>query len=439
MRKWMVLLILFVGLWACDDDKSNDQIQTSSDAVNFEQEGGEISILIKATADWNVDATDNWCFVQPDKEKGSFFVIASENESPVPRMTVLKVIAGNCIKEIDVVQEGSTESEFYLSENEASVYDLNDNYAVVVHSKEAWTARTAGNWFTIEPESGDAGVTLVRVQFPRNTLNVERQGKITFESKDGEVQEFDFKQEAALPDSRLQDSLALVAFYDAVHGDDFKNETFQNWKTGRLETWNGVKVTNNRVTSLILPDKVRVRGIIPEEIKYLSHLKDLNLLNSGVGGNIPKGLGRCVNLESCTIGEDGYSEAVGNISGSLPNSLCALQKLNLFTCKASHLGGVLPEVYANLSGLKALTLEKNALTGSLPVAWKYLTQVGYLYLASNSLAGEFPREWVSMKRITMLDLSGNEGLYGVMPAEIVTTASGYAGFVIIEGTNIVKE
>lgn len=435
----MVLLILFVGIWACDDDESNDQIQTSSDAVNFEQEGGEVSVLIKATADWNVEAADNWCFIQPDKEKNTFFVIASENENPVPRMTVLKVIAGNCVKELDVIQEGSTESDFYLSENEASVYDLNDNYAIVVHSKEAWTTRTSGNWFTIEPEIGDAGVTLVRVHFSQNTLNVERQGRITFESKNGEVQEFDFKQEAALPDSRLQDSLALVAFYDAVRGDDFKDGIFKNWKAGRLETWRGVGIADNRIVSLRLSGDVMAQGTLPDEFKYLSHLEDLNLLNTGIGGNIPKSLGRCINLMSCTIGEDGYSEAIGNITGALPNSLCALQRLQFFTCKASRLGGMLPEVYANLSSLKSLTLEKNALTGPLPIAWKYLTQISYLYLASNSLAGEFPQEWVSMKRITMLDLSRNEGLYGVMPAEIVATAAGYAGYVIIDGTNIVKK
>ena len=440
MRKWMVLLVCFICSWACDDKESDDdKIQVSSEVANFEQEGGEISILIKATADWSVEVENDWCFIQPDKENGAFFVIASENENPTPRMTVLRILAGNCAKEIDVVQEGSDEINFFLSENEASVYDLNDNYAVIVHSDVSWTASKAGNWFTIEPESGEAGVTLVKIHFPQNTLNVERQGKITFESKNGDVQEFDFKQEAALLDSRRQDSLALIAFYNAVHGDDIKGEgKLENWKEGNLDTWQGVVMKDNRVFNLVLTMPI-AQGYIPEDFKYLSRLEYLNLSGTGVKGTIPKGLGRCVNLQSCVLGENVFSSTQSDLAGELPNSICALQKLNNFTCSGTRVGGVLPELYGNLSSLISLHLSKNAITGPLPVAWKYLVQVGYVDLSSNALAGEFPQEWSVWKNITNFDLSMNEGLYGVIPTEILTVVSSFAGSVNIRGTNIVNK
>lgn len=438
MRKWMVLFVWTICLWACDDEQSNDQIQMSSDVANFEQGGGEISILIKATADWNVAVMDDWCFVQPDKEKGSFFVIASENESAVPRMTVLSVVAGNCVKEVDVIQAGSGESKFSLSENEANVYDLNDNYAVVVHSDVAWNATKAGNWFTIEPESGEAGVTLVRVQFSQNKLNVERQGMIAFETKNGDVQEFRLKQEVALPDSRYQDSLALVALYDACQGDHFEGDgVFKNWKKGNLDTWEGVVLKEGRVSTLRL---VQVgQGYLPEDIKYLSCLEELYLKGSGLGGSIPRGLGRCVNLSYCVFGDESYSSAGSNMTGALPNSLCALRRLQTFTCYNTRIGGELPEVYGNLSNLKNLTLEGNALTGALPVAWKYLVQIYSLYLSGNALVGEFPEEWGIWENIWVLDLSKNEGLYGVLPSELVATTAANGGNVIIYGTNIVNK
>ncbi|WP_292267364.1 BACON domain-containing carbohydrate-binding protein [Butyricimonas sp.] len=439
MKKWMVLLVCFICSCACDDKESNDKIQTSSDVANFEQEGGEISILIQATADWSVEVDNDWCFVQPDKENGAFFVIASENENPTPRMTVLRLIAGNCVKEIDVVQEGSDEINFFLSENEASVYDLNDNYAVVVHSDVPWTANNAGNWFVTEPVSGEAGVTLVKIRFSQNTLNAERQGKITFESKNGDVQEFRFKQEAALLDSRRQDSLALIAFYNAVHGDELKAEgKLENWKEGNLETWQGVVLENNRVFNLVLTMPI-AQGYIPTDFKYLSHLKYLNLSGTGIGGTIPKELGRCVNLQTCVLGENIYSSSQSDLSGDLPNSVCALQKLEHFTCCGTHVGGILPELYGNLSRLISLNLSKNAITGPLPVAWKYLVQVAYVELESNALVGEFPQEWSVWKNITTFDVSNNVGLYGVLPPEIVAVATSYGGSVNIRGTNIVNE
>ncbi|MEN8194565.1 MAG: hypothetical protein ABFS12_17225, partial [Bacteroidota bacterium] len=42
-----------------------------------------------------------------------------------------------------------------------------------------------------------------------------------------------------------QDSLALVALYDSTDGNNWTNN--ENWLTGPVSTWYGIKVLENRV------------------------------------------------------------------------------------------------------------------------------------------------------------------------------------------------
>ena len=62
---------------------------------------------------------------------------------------------------------------------------------------------------------------------------------------------------------REQDSLALVALYNATNGDAWTNKT--GWKTARLEQWYGIYLGNNRVIRIELYDN-QLAGSIPAEI-----------------------------------------------------------------------------------------------------------------------------------------------------------------------------
>lgn len=155
--------------------KRRIRLNWSAAVLSYESEGGEQGVLIQSSADWTVKPADAWCFVQPDKENGQFAVVVAENEDFSPRMTVLKLEAGNCVQEIDVLQEGR-QGDLVLSANKGVAYDLNDNYAVVVTSKYPWTSSVSGNWLTAEPASGEAGSTVVRIRFSVNMASAERGG-----------------------------------------------------------------------------------------------------------------------------------------------------------------------------------------------------------------------------------------------------------------------
>ena len=56
------------------------------------------------------------------------------------------------------------------------------------------------------------------------------------------------------------DSLALVALYQATDGATWANNT--NWLIGPVSQWAGVEVTANRVTSLALSDNQLIRNLV---------------------------------------------------------------------------------------------------------------------------------------------------------------------------------
>lgn len=439
MKKWIGLWMLLLFIASCSDDETKlDAIELSASMLNYDSEGGEQSVLIQASAEWQVLSDATWCFVKEEKETGQFFVIVSENPDFNSRMTVLKLSAGNCVKEIDVQQKGKT-TKLALSSNEAFAYDLNDNYAVVLHAESAWKASVAGNWFTVEPSSGEAGTHLIRLSFSQNKTQAERLGTISFESEDCANCLFKFTQGAALPDSRYQDSLALLKIYDAIGGDELKAAGYlKNWKEGPLENWHPYLMRDGRVVNLRLEGNIGNGRSIPDDVKYLSHLEEFFASSTGVGGELPVGLGRCVALKAIRISYFFEDIMTGNISGELPKNWCTLKNLQAVDLYGNKISGSLPLEYANMPQLKIFQVSKNELTGELPAIWSIIPGMYNLLLVSNKFTGEIPEEWSLWSQLAVLDVAKNSGLFGKVPAGVWTNCQNNGGYVGLNGTNIIQ-
>ena len=110
-----------------------------------------------------------------------------------------------------------------------------------------------------------------------------------------------------------------------------------NWiTTTRITAWDGITVSNSRVTELFLRNK-RLTGRIPTQLGNLSQLTDLNLRGNRLTGRILSQLG----------------------------NLSQLQTLNL---RGNRLTGPIPPALANLSHLTQLHLRNNQLCGDIPQA-----------------------------------------------------------------------
>lgn len=128
--------------------------------------------------------------------------------------------------------------------------------------------------------------------------------------------------------SRYQDSLALVDLYNSTNGASWFSST--GWLTDPLDTWEGVTLTNNRVSDIMLDGK-NLTGQIPASIGQLTSLQVLLL-----GGN--------------------------NLSGVIPAEIGNLVQLMVLDLSRNSLSGAVPATLDNLIELMSLFLYDNALT-----------------------------------------------------------------------------
>lgn len=91
-----------------------------------------------------------------------------------------------------------------------------------------------------------------------------------------------------------QDSLALVALYNATNGPNWANKT--NWLTGPVSTWQSITVTAGRVTQINLASN-GLSGTLPAELGNLTNLISLYLNTNQLTGSIPAELGQLASLQ----------------------------------------------------------------------------------------------------------------------------------------------
>ena len=117
----------------------------------------------------------------------------------------------------------------------------------------------------------------------------------------------------AVSGSAETDREALVAFYNATYGENWRDN--DNWLSDApIGEWYGVNTNGDgRVISLVL-DANNLSGEIPAELGSLSHLVRLSLYSNDLSGEIPAELGSLSNLRELDLNTN-------NLSGCVPSSL----------------------------------------------------------------------------------------------------------------------
>jgi len=206
---------------------------------------------------------------------------------------------------------------------------------------------------------------------------------------------------------REQDSLALVALYNATNG--------PNWTTTwnlyqPMDTWHGVSLnTAGQVRTLYL-DNNQLNGHIPTEIGNLSHLTFLKLNRNKLSGNIPPELGNLSNLQYLWLDNN-------QLSGSIPIQLGNLSKLGWLSLEKNQLSGSIPKSIGNLTKLSRIFFSKNKFSGSIPPELGNLSSLQYLWLDNNQLIGTIPAQLGNLTNLINLRLNDNN-LSGSIPTQL---------------------
>ncbi len=217
-------------------------------------------------------------------------------------------------------------------------------------------------------------------------------------------------QEDSILTTIKQDSLALVALYDSTGGVSWSNQA--NWKTGPVNTWFGITLTNNRVSALDLSSN-NLSGAIPAEIGDLTELTVLKLNDNNLTGDIPSEIGNLKNLEALQLQQN-------NLSGAIPEELGGMENLIILWLFDNELSQEIPAVLGNLSSVTQFNLSSNELTGEIPASIWDLVNLLELRLNNNELSGSLPAEIGNLTQLKRLHLEANQ-FSGVLPAEIGQT------------------
>ena len=204
-----------------------------------------------------------------------------------------------------------------------------------------------------------------------------------------------------------QDSLALVALYNHTDGANWTDHT--NWLTGPVNTWFGITVSSQRVTSLKLNGN-KLKGSIPTEIGNLSSLRILQLKKNQLEGEIPAVVWNLTDLTDLRLGENA-------LTGSLPPEISNLLKLEWLVLEKNEFSGTIPHEIGSLSAFLHLYLNDNQFTDSIPSELGNCSLLKELFLENNQFMGNIPSSLGHLTSCYRLYLSNNQ-LTGTIPSEI---------------------
>ncbi|MEO9021272.1 MAG: T9SS type A sorting domain-containing protein [Ginsengibacter sp.] len=232
----------------------------------------------------------------------------------------------------------------------------------------------------------------------------------------------------------VQDSLALVDFHDNTYGAHWRGDPSKRWDLSTpVSGWNGIGITNNRVTSIKLVGLID-SGRIPSSFGNMTALTSIYFLDDKIYmAPLPESFSNLINLTSLKMSAVfwylPFPKSITNLPklthldlqdnfflDSIPSSLgnlTQLQYLDLSRC-FSYNGSNLPVELGNLINLQALILTSANISDTIPESLTNLNSLENLDVSGNKLTGYIPFALNNLQKLIYLGLNDNEFTFQVL-------------------------
>ncbi|KAK1570459.1 hypothetical protein Q3G72_002218 [Acer saccharum] len=209
-------------------------------------------------------------------------------------------------------------------------------------------------------------------------------------------------------DNNITDPAEVTALQDIKNSLIDINKNLSNWNRGDpcTSNWTGVLCFNAtkddgylHVRELQLLN-MNLSGQLSPELGRLSYLEILDFMWNNITGPIPKEIGNIKSLFLLLLN--------GNqLTGSLPEELGYLPNLDRIQIDQNNISGPLPSSFANLNKTKHFHMNNNSISGQIPPELSRLPKLVHFLLDNNNLSGHLPPEFSNLPDLLIIQLDNN--------------------------------
>lgn len=245
-----------------------DWITLPGKAVELDIKNNSKTVVVSSKVNWTAVSDADWLVFEPSSGKAGeteVKITSTLNEDKENSGTIMfsSSDAGN-LKDIQLtVTQTTLITDWITLPEEAVELDIKNNSSTVaIISETAWTATSGVDWLTLEPSSGNAGTTEVKIS---STLNkdVGSSGSITFNSS----------EEGHFKEKQLQvKQVALKTDWMTLPGGTVELDIKNNVKTVTVSSTVGWTATSDDNWIIIEPSsgnagttKVRITSTLNED------------------------------------------------------------------------------------------------------------------------------------------------------------------------------
>ncbi|KAJ7982528.1 putative Receptor protein kinase [Quillaja saponaria] len=195
--------------------------------------------------------------------------------------------------------------------------------------------------------------------------------------------------------------------------------------------YNGLKGTLEDLDFSAFPNLVhldlkynKLTGSIPENIGMLSKLQLLDLSTNSFNGTLPLSLANLTQVYELDVSGNNI---VGGLDPRLfpdgsNRSKTGLVSIKNLLFQDTQLGGKIPNEIGNLKNLEVLALDNSGIYGTIPPSLGNCSELSILMLSNNQLSGPIPPNFGSLSKLIVLTLFVNN-LSGTVPQGIGNLSS----------------